>query len=87
MKIGYIGIVFLVPTRTAFVPGGFSFPGSAWERKGRAPLLVHDRQPAGRAWQAGRARAEPGHEGHEFPRGQSMVTPVRPVQALRKSLW
>ena len=63
VKIGDIGIAFLVLTLTAFVPGAFSFPGSAWERKGRAALPLQERPQAGRACQAGRARAEPGHEG------------------------
>src|SRR5262249_4037082 len=63
MKIDDIGIVFLVTTLTAFVPGLFSFPGSAWKRKGRAALPRQEQPQAGRACQTGRARAEPGHEG------------------------
>ena len=39
-----------MPTITAFVPGFFSFPGSAWERKRRA-ALPQDRQQAEPAWQ------------------------------------
>ena len=46
MKISDIGIVFLVPTPTAFVPGAFSFPGSAWERKGHAALPLQERPQA-----------------------------------------
>ena len=57
MKISDKGRVFLVPTRTAFVPGAFSVPGSAWDRTGRAALPLHERPPAGRACHSGRARA------------------------------
>src|SRR5262245_5541057 len=62
VKTGDFGRVFLVLTLTAFVPGTFSFPGSAWERNGRAALPLHERTPAGRACQTGRAQAELGHE-------------------------
>jgi hypothetical protein len=51
----------------------FSFPGSAWERQGRAALPLHDRPQAGRACQAGRARALPGHEGKLSTTGQSFT--------------
>src|SRR5215813_6723730 len=40
----------------------FLFPGSAWERKGRAALPRQERPQAGRACLAGRVRAEPRHE-------------------------
>jgi hypothetical protein len=46
VKIGDIGRVFLVATLTAFVPRAFSFPGSAWERKGRAALPLQERPQA-----------------------------------------
>jgi hypothetical protein len=41
-----------------------SFPGSAWERQGRAALPLQERPQAGRACQAGRPRALPGDEGN-----------------------
>jgi hypothetical protein len=59
-----MGIVFLVLTLTAFIPGAFSFPGSAWERQGRAAPPLQERLQAGRAGQAGRPRAEPGYKGN-----------------------
>ncbi|MBI3798261.1 MAG: hypothetical protein HY268_15020, partial [Deltaproteobacteria bacterium] len=62
MKIGDMGRVFLVPTRTAFVPEAFSVPGSAWDRKERAALPLPERPPAGRA--CPRTRALPGYEGN-----------------------
>jgi hypothetical protein len=38
--------MFLMPTLTAFVPGVFSFPGSAWERQGRAALPLQEQPQA-----------------------------------------
>jgi len=63
VKIGDMGRVFLVPTLTIFVPEAFSVPGSAWDRKDRAALPLHERPQAGRACHLGRTRAEPGYEG------------------------
>jgi hypothetical protein len=46
VKTGDIGMGFLVPAPTAFGPGAFSFPGRAWERKGRAALPRIPREEA-----------------------------------------
>jgi hypothetical protein len=72
VKIGDIGIVFLVLILPAFVPRTFSFPGSAWERQDRAALPLQERPQAGRACQAGRPRAEPGDEGTLRPNGNGI---------------
>jgi hypothetical protein len=53
----------------------FSFPGSAWERKGRAALPLQECPQTGRACQAGRARAEPGHEGKSKGRKITFSSP------------
>jgi len=57
--------------RQQFVPRVFLFPGSAWERKGRAALPLYELPLAGKACLARRARAEPGHEGQVWFRMHS----------------
>ena len=52
-------------TLTAFIPETFSFPGEAWERKGRAALSLEGRPQVGRACQTELGRALPDHEGTE----------------------
>ncbi|MBI3796844.1 MAG: hypothetical protein HY268_07740 [Deltaproteobacteria bacterium] len=63
VKISDRGRVFLVPPRTAFVPGACSVPCSAWDRNDRATLPLHERPLTGRACHSARTLAEPGHEG------------------------
>jgi hypothetical protein len=46
VKISDIGMVFLVRLLTDLVPGAFSFPGSAWERQGRAALPLSEHTQA-----------------------------------------